>query len=144
MISRFLFLSVLIYMASISLYAQNSCLGVVTDPVSKLGWESKNYSNYKMTYSYEEATEYCSKLTICERKWRIPTLKELQSLLDVDYIPTINPRLFPYAVADLYWSSTYPKESELFSYGLSFGSGKATSDHEGGRFYIRCITKETL
>ncbi|HRF57508.1 MAG TPA: DUF1566 domain-containing protein [Campylobacterales bacterium] len=122
--------------------AQESCVLVARDPATNMEWEAKTALNYKALYSYQEASEYCSKLIICGRKWRIPTLSELQTLLDTSRIPNINTRLFPYTVADLYWSSTYSKDNSLFSYGLSFGSGIATIDHEGGSFYVRCIARE--
>lgn len=135
------FLSIFLTSA-LAVYAQDSCFGLVQDPISQINWERKTGMNYKTTYSYKEANEYCSKLSLCGKKWGIPALKELQTLVDEDHIPRINPRLFPYTVSDLYWSSTYPNENKLFSYALSFGSGIPTSDHEGGRFYVRCVVRE--
>ncbi len=58
--------------------------------------------------TWEDALSYCDTLTLAgESDWRLPTVKELQSIVDYEsYNPTIDVVYFPDTEPVWYWSST--------------------------------------
>lgn len=77
---------------------------IVYDGRTKLLWvKDGNYFGKKMTW--DNAKKACKKLVIAGLSgWRLPTQKELESLVDKYYTPTINP-VFN-CMSSNYWSST--------------------------------------
>ncbi len=56
--------------------------------------------------------------------WRIPTIKELESILNDDVPhpgPTINITYFPNTQTSFYWSSNPYESHKLFAWGMNFG-----------------------
>jgi len=79
--------------------------GTVTDNVTKLMWQQGVLTT---KYSWSAAATYCTGLTIGgHNDWRLPTIIELISILDVGkFNPAINGTYFPSTPVDTYWSST--------------------------------------
>lgn len=80
--------------------------GTVTDNATGLMWQQ----NEAGTGVWEDAIDYCENiLTLAGYSdWRLPNIKELETLLDFSRIsgPAINTAYFPNAMSDYYWSST--------------------------------------
>jgi hypothetical protein len=91
------------------------------------------------TYTWNEAIEYCKNLRLAGYDdWRLPTVKELLTLVDYDrFNPAINPMFG--GVASYYWSSTTNVDDTSgawyvdFSYGYVDGYGKPVSS------YVRAV-----
>ncbi len=77
--------------------------GTVTDTCTGLIWQQETAPGRK---SWCEALAYCENLTLAGRSdWRLPTVRELQSLVDYGrHDPALDP-VFG-SVSPFYWSST--------------------------------------
>ncbi|MEA1954573.1 MAG: DUF1566 domain-containing protein [Campylobacterota bacterium] len=113
---------------------------MVKDPKTNLIWEDNMHvSEVKITQI--KARSYCSQLALGSfNDWRLPTLKELQSIVDYKrYKPAIV-KEFKHVNRDtLYWSSTpYVKSSDEF-WGISFKDGSSSNASEIYDRYVRCV-----
>ncbi|MBI5594040.1 MAG: DUF1566 domain-containing protein [Deltaproteobacteria bacterium] len=74
--------------------------------------------------------------------WRLPTIKELESLLNNNIPspgPTIDTRYFPNTQQDFYWSSTTGTASIYGVLGVDFLSGIGCYGYKGGYGYVRAV-----
>ena len=85
-------------------YADNGD-GTVTDTSTGLMWQQQAGSSIQ---TWEQALAYCEGLNLGGyTDWRLPTIKELRSLVDYSrYNPTIDTTYFPNTAASWYWSNT--------------------------------------
>jgi hypothetical protein len=98
-------------------------VGVVLDEVTGLVWQRELPETYAgcsgadkpmrgATCSWDEARRYCERLRLAGRRWRLPSLIELVSLLDFSHSaeltrPLHDPDAFsPDLERDMFWSST--------------------------------------
>jgi hypothetical protein len=85
-------------------YNVNAGAGIVTDNVTGLVWQR--------TVGWDETIDmvtYCQSLNLggWSSGWRVPTMKELESLVDVrGHNPAMDTTAFPGAQTQIYWSST--------------------------------------
>jgi len=84
----------------------NNGNGTVTDTSTGLMWQQDtardDQGNYD-TMTWEEALAYCESRTLGgHTDWRLPTIKELRSLVDYTrYNPAINTTYFPNTVSSI-------------------------------------------
>ena len=105
------------------------------------------WSNDKLTINWDNATSYCSNLSLdAHTDWRLPTKEELASIAD-----TTNNSSAPYIVSalqattpstkkyNMYWSSTtYVWEN--YAWGLFVNNnGIVDSGSKSSRYYVRCV-----
>ncbi len=82
--------------------------GTVYDTKTKLTWQQTAPS---ATYSWTQALTYCAGVgkTLGGAGWRLPTVKELQTLVDESRSsPSIDPTAFPGAPSTTFWTSSNP------------------------------------
>jgi formylglycine-generating enzyme required for sulfatase activity len=79
--------------------------GTITDNYTGLVWQKIQSPN---TLTWEEALAYSSTVTMDGKSdWRLPNIREIQSLNDVSLIkPSFNKTWFPNVVSGNFWSST--------------------------------------
>jgi formylglycine-generating enzyme required for sulfatase activity len=79
--------------------------GTIIDNLTRLTWQKIQSAN---TMTWEEALAYSGSLTLGGKSdWRLPNVKELQSLNDVSICkPSFTKAFFPNVSAGNYWSST--------------------------------------
>ncbi|MBI5548961.1 MAG: DUF1566 domain-containing protein [Deltaproteobacteria bacterium] len=78
--------------------------GVVTDAVTGLQWQ-RSISTEE--YLWEDAKSYCAGSWLDGGGWRLPTVVELQSIVDFGrYDPAIDPMAFPNTPPDSFWTSS--------------------------------------
>jgi len=72
--------------------------------------------------------------------WRIPSIKELDSITDLGkYYPTINTDFFPNTLFSNYWSSsTYASDSD-YAWSVHFSLGYDDDDEKTWDKYVRCV-----
>jgi len=72
--------------------------------------------------------------------WRLPTIKELQSLVAYStYSPAVHED-FPGATAtDVYWSSTSNANNENNAWNLSFNNGNVNNNGKNNDFHVRAV-----
>jgi hypothetical protein len=109
--------------------------GTVLDTKTKLTWQQTPSSS---TLNSANANTYC---TDAGTGWRLPTVKELQTLVDDSVAspgPTIDAGFFPGTPAGLFWSSTSTFGSWLVDFSTGNSSGYENID-SGFRQNVRCV-----
>jgi hypothetical protein len=109
--------------------------GTILDTTTNLLWQ-QSHSEEKMCW--EEAKEYCKSLTLAGHSdWRLPTIEELETLIDKKYKPSIDP-IFK-CNPDWYWSSStydsYPDDAWL----VYFDGGNVNNDNEVSGGFVRAV-----
>lgn len=112
---------------------------IVTDNRTLLDWEKVGVTQAEGAKTWTGAIQYCSSLTLGDKAWRLPTIKELESIIDVDKTPAprIDDQTFT-AETGSYWSSTTalnPSEA----WAMNFNGGKAESVLKTTSYYVRCV-----
>jgi hypothetical protein len=113
--------------------------GTVTDESTGLMWQQETIKNNMM--SWRQALAYCEGLNLGgHTDWRMPTIKELQSLVDYSrYNPAIDTTYFPTAVSSLYWSSTTYASNTLLAWGVLFYNCYNYSLNKNTSYYVRAV-----
>ena len=109
---------------------------VVRDTKTNLRWERVATATLR---THALGVQYCAGLTLAGGGWRLPTIKELLTI--VDRAEAGSPK-WPTAFFDgpvgEYWSSTTAYMDAGERYYVSFVTGAAASSDQGSR-YVRCV-----
>jgi len=122
----------------------NNGNGTVTDTSTGLMWEQDTardtQGNYD-TMTWEEALAYCESRTLGgHTDWRLPTIKELRSLVDYTrYNPAINTTYFPNTVSSRYWSSTTNAGDTDDAWDVDFRNGGDGWSYRSNGNYVRAV-----
>ena len=89
---------------------------------------------------FEEAKSYCEGLSIAgQEDWHLPTLYELQRIVDLTrYDPALQ-RGFHFGLSKNYWSSTPYADDSSRAWEIDFKSGSTEHSRHSYDFYVRCI-----
>jgi len=111
--------------------------GTVTDNHTGLLWQQAESA----TMTWEQALAYAENLTLAGRSdWRLPNLKELESLSDSDFrAPSLDKTCFPGATATGYWSSTTLVGDTTKAWYLDSDYGLTTYDAKTSLWHVRCV-----
>ena len=114
--------------------------GTVTDNVTKLMWEQAASTS---TFEWEDAVSYCTaQRTAGYADWRLPTMIELASLLDLERNnPAINPVYFPGTPAEEFWSRSGEPSNGIcwFVKFSSDGDGAVGIQWNNAPYRARCV-----
>jgi hypothetical protein len=113
--------------------------GIVLDTKTGLTWTQ---AVADMEKSEQDAVSYCSSLQTAGGGWRLPSVGELQSLIDESrYNPALDINAFPNApVADPYWSQSGYENFLGFGWAVSFLYGITTVFTQSGQVgNVRCV-----
>ena len=117
--------------------------GTVTDASTGLMWQQDGSTNVSR---WGQALSYCENLSLAGHSdWRLPTVKELRSLVDYSrYNPAISTNFFPNTVASFYWSSTTYASYTGSTWGVYFNYGYAgvrykNYDYKDYGYYVRAV-----
>ena len=143
----------------------NAAAGTVTDTATGLMWQRATAPGIGSgsnpgQYIWEQALAYCENLSLATyTDWRLPTPKELQSLVDYSISspgPTIiNTTAFPGTQPAGYWSSTTDAGITGYAWTVYFGGGgvgygdkttdggyvRAVRSGQSGSFYTFVISR---
>lgn len=113
--------------------------GTVTDKLTGLVWQ-KTQSVLLMTW--EEALIYASGLTLAgNSEWRLPNIKELQSLNDEKLSkPSFNRTYFPNVISGNYWSSTTLMNATTKAWDLNVDYGIVSYNEKILKENVLCVT----
>ncbi len=113
--------------------------GTVRDNVTGLVWQQATPSG---TYTWQQAKDYCSALTLPGCGWRLPSRIELVSLVDFTKAspgPTIDTTAFPGTASDWYWPSSPLAGSSSGAWIVSFLSGPTGNGDVASTGRVRCV-----
>jgi hypothetical protein len=120
-------------------YTVSSDTGIVLDTKTGLTW-TQAASNTELTEV--GAVAYCGSLTTAGGGWRLPSVGELETLIDeTRYNPAIDMTAFPATpTSDFYWSQSGYENFLGFGWAVSFLYGIATVYMQAGQNgWVRCV-----
>ena len=111
--------------------------GTVTDHATGLTWQQTDDDT---TRNWEETLSYCEELDFAgEVDWRLPNIRELESIVDRDAgDPAINSS-FSVAKNPVYWSSTTFGGNTDEAWDVNFNYGIVDYGDKADRHYVRCV-----
>ena len=127
-------------------FVDNGNDGTVSDTSTGLMWQQDTardaQGNYD-TMTWAEALAYCEDLEFPEggyTDWRLPTIKELGSLVDLSqYDPAIDRSKFPNTVSSYYWSSTTYASDTDGAWRVDFYDGYDGYGYKVYSNYVRAV-----
>lgn len=138
---RFLFL----FMISVGLLLASD---IFKDNNTTLVWQDNIEVKNKM--KWEDAYQFCNKLVLYGYDdWRLPSIKELQSIVDVDHYKPAIKKGFENVQNDFYWSSSdvVSEKEEPKVWVVDFEEGGIytayTLQHDS-KNYVRCVRGKKL
>jgi hypothetical protein len=116
--------------------------GSVTDHLTDLVWQSVPYVD---SLTWEQALGYADTLGLAgETDWRLPNIKELQSLTDLQhYNPSFDTSYFHTPSQGKYWSSTTLQNQPLQAWYLDSRYGITTYSPKTARNLLSCVRGNT-
>jgi hypothetical protein len=109
---------------------------VAQDKYTRLTWQrAVEHDNY----TWDDAKTFCSKLSANGGGWRLPSLRELLTLVDVIHVePAIDPSTFPGTPSELFWSSSPSLSPAGTAWGVNFTRGSSAAATVGTKAHVRC------
>ncbi len=117
--------------------------GTVTDSMTGLMWQADE----TLPLNWEQALAYCGKLDLGGfNDWRLPTIKELSTLVDESSInPSIDTDFFPVTSSTPYWTGTTFNGHPGFAWYVRFDNGlEYNGGYKGRRYSIRAVRGGTI
>ncbi|HEX3696072.1 MAG TPA: DUF1566 domain-containing protein [Polyangia bacterium] len=111
--------------------------GTVFDTKTKLTWQQ---TVPPAKYAWAAAKTYCQTLSLAGTGWRLPTRKELQTIVDYSQSsPSIDPTAFPATPAEAFWSSSPVVGSPTVAWSIYFIIGLTYSFVVTDPNEVRCV-----
>jgi hypothetical protein len=111
--------------------------GTVRDAATGLTWQQGLDG---MTRSWSDARSYCVALALAGGGWRLPSMKELQTLIDERRIdPAIDGALFPSTPSAGFWAGTPLAGMPPNVWFVDFYSGVAYNAVPEHLYNVRCV-----
>lgn len=112
--------------------------GTVTDNDTGLMWSQASASNTK---TWENALAWCENLVLSDyNDWRLPTIKELVSLVDDDVDGLfIDAGYFPDTTSSYYWSSTTSADYTDGAWAVNFAYGMNIRGNKSVFYNVRAV-----
>jgi len=113
--------------------------GTVRDTSTKLTWQRAAPSS---TYAQADAVSYCSSLSLNGATWRLPTVKELLTIVDFSVPspgPTVDSDAFPGIPADHFWSATPYAGAPGAGWFVTFSTGFSDFGDMSNMNFVRCV-----
>jgi Protein of unknown function (DUF1566) len=112
--------------------------GTITDNVTNLIWQKSPYTD---SLTWEDALIYADSLTLLgDTDWRLPNIKELESLNDETLTsPSLNRNVFNITGTSQYWSSTSLPNFPTKAWYLDTRFGITTYNPKTSRLKVLCV-----
>jgi len=112
---------------------------IVIDNITKLQWQD-NEEVGQVSKTWEDAKSYCSSLSLGGyNDWRLPTRKELKSIVDYGkYDPAID-STFVNVTSYNYWSATTYAYDSSNAWYVNFYNGYDYWTGKTAEYYLRCV-----
>jgi hypothetical protein len=110
---------------------------VVHDRATGLTWQRTLDG---AVHTWTEAATTCQRLSLSRGKWRLPSMKELQTIVDfARHMPAMDPKAFPGAPMEQYWTSTPLARSPSDAWYVSFRMGAVNTVGHDSPSFVRCV-----
>jgi hypothetical protein len=123
--------------------------GTITDNYTKLMWAKCTQGNTgkdcksgtPIKKEWSKARDECLSSKLAGKTgWRLPTLKELEFIVDSgSFSPSINKTFFPNTSSEQYWTATAPGQYFSSKFTVLFSDGSVSFKGEGNLSMIRCV-----
>jgi hypothetical protein len=91
------------------------------------------------SHDHASALTYCAGLALAGGGWRVPSINELESLVDVSQQdPAINPIVFPNTPSSLHWSRDIQVADNSQGWTVDFGTGTVARSLQTA-LPVRCV-----
>jgi hypothetical protein len=108
----------------------------VYDTKTKLTWQRA----VAPSATWANATSYCTALNLGGPGWRLPSMKELQTIVDKTRSnPAIDPTAFPSTSSARFWSSSPAADNSGYAWTVYFNYGHSDRYDVNGAFLVRCV-----
>ena len=117
------------------------CVASEADVVSIGGLQWQDSSEVEsVKRDFAGAKRYCGELSLAGfSDWRVPSIKELQSIVDIKkYKPAIKSG-FKYTALGDYWSSTPHARYSDSAWDVNFEKGYTGYDNKKDKYFVRCV-----
>ena len=111
----------------------------VYDTKTKLTWQRAVAST---TYDWAGAKTYCRDLSLNGQGWRVPTIKEMETIVDDSRLdpPAIDPEAFSTPLAGYLWcSSSQAKATTVYAWVVDVSDGSSYTTYQSEKYYVRCV-----
>lgn len=109
----------------------------VEDTATELIWQR---SVPEMKLGQSDAEDYCAGLTLDDATWRLPTLKELHTLVDeTQTAPTIDREAFPNTPSAQFWTSSHLATFPIYAWAVDFATGADLWFATDKLRHVRCV-----
>jgi hypothetical protein len=93
-----------------------------------------------MSYNHSEATTYCDNLGLAGGGWCLPSIEELQTIVDESrFNPAIDTTAFPNTPAVGFWSLSLYEDDPSNAWSVDFYDGYVGFDDVGDTLRVRCV-----
>ena len=91
--------------------------------------------------TWEDALKYARGTSLAgHNDWRLPNVKELESLNDESIVePSIPKSAFPGVAEDVYWTSTTLVNHPTRAWTVDFEAGIASYEEKTGKLLVRAV-----
>jgi hypothetical protein len=111
--------------------------GTVVDAPTGLTWQREVEAAMR---TWTEARSYCAGLTLARGGWRLPDMKELQTLIDESRVdPPIDQTAFPATPPGGFWAAPQLADMPAFAWFVNFSSGIAYNSPVDHPYSVRCV-----
>jgi formylglycine-generating enzyme required for sulfatase activity len=111
--------------------------GTVLDEATGLTWQR---SFDATTHAWSDARSYCGGLSLAGGGWRLPNMKELQSLIDDTKVdPAIDVSAFPGTQGQAFWSGSPLSGALPDAWFVNFYAGVSYSTSQTNLYPVRCV-----
>jgi Protein of unknown function (DUF1566) len=106
-----------------------------------LQWDGRACEGDAQTFSFDKARQHAQfESTNSKKNWRVPTLKELFTLVDkAQPAPTIDPKAFPNTPAIQFWTSTLNAKENHRAHFVFFATGLSNEDVRVMPLHLRLV-----
>jgi formylglycine-generating enzyme required for sulfatase activity len=110
---------------------------VALDPETGLTWQRVAPLQH---ITRDQAVAYCSGLSLSGAGWRLPTVYELQTILDIGAMnPAMDAATFTDATSQAFWTATSVKGDPSTGVSVDFGYAITKQDDATNLHVVRCV-----
>jgi Protein of unknown function (DUF1566) len=111
--------------------------GTVVDVATGLVWQA---SIDAVPRTFADSVTYCTTLPLAGGGFRLPSMKELQTLIDEQVVdPAIDSQVFPATTGESFWSGSPLVGGPPEAWFVNFYSGVSYSNVLGDKYLARCV-----